>query len=166
MSTRILGTAAAVAVALGLTACADQPTRTTVTSYPSGAPVYSQPGYVAPAPYVEYGRVSNIEVLTTEHRAQHSTGGLLIGAVIGGLVGNAIGGKGFSGDVATVGGAVAGGAIGNEVGRNNAPRAVSQQFRVSIQVDNGAVRYYQVDTPQNLRVGDRVRVEGGQIYRI
>ncbi len=39
-------------------------------------------------------------------------------------------------------------------------------YRLSIQVDNGAVRLYDVTTPGDLRVGDRVQVRNGEISRM
>ena len=38
-------------------------------------------------------------------------------------------------------------------------------YRVSIQTDQGVMRVYDVPTTGGLRVGDRVRVENGLIYR-
>jgi outer membrane lipoprotein SlyB len=156
----------AIVLAGGLAACAEPMTRTTVSSYP--APTYSSPApvYSAPPPaYVEYGRVANIEVLRTETKPQSSPGGMIIGAIAGGLLGNTIG-KGGGRDVATIGGAIAGGAVGNQVGRSSAQGSVSDAYRVSIQTDNGSFRSYDIDTASNLRIGDRVRIENGQIFRL
>jgi hypothetical protein len=44
-------------------------------------------------------------------------------------------------------------------------QTTSPVYRVSIQTDQGAMRVYDVPTTGNLRVGDRVRVENGVIYR-
>ena len=41
----------------------------------------------------------------------------------------------------------------------------SPLYRVRIQTDQGAMRVYDVPTAGGLRVGDRVRVENGVIYR-
>ncbi len=49
------------------------------------------------------------------HRPTNSQIGTGVGAVAGGLVGNAV----FGSTLGTVGGAAAGALIGNEVGRNN-----------------------------------------------
>jgi hypothetical protein len=38
-------------------------------------------------------------------------------------------------------------------------------YRVTVQTDQGAMRYYDVPATGELRVGDRVRVENGVIYR-
>ena len=46
-----------------------------------------------------------------------------------------------------------------------APR-VYESYRVSIQTDNGAYRAFDVPSPGDLRVGDRVRIDNGQISRI
>jgi hypothetical protein len=41
----------------------------------------------------------------------------------------------------------------------------SPTYRVSIRTDQGTMRAYDVPAPGDLRVGDRVRVENGVIYR-
>ena len=58
------------------------------------------------------------------------------------------------------GGAVAGNAI---EGRMN--QGYTQAYRISIQLDQGGMRAYDVSSPGDLRVGDRVRLVNGQISR-
>jgi len=55
-----------------------------------------------------------------EEQPGPNMGGVVAGALIGGILGHQIGG-GTGRDLATVGGAVAGGAIGSQVGRNGNP---------------------------------------------
>jgi hypothetical protein len=50
------------------------------------------------------------------------------------------------------------------LGKPSTPTA-SPVYRVNIQTDQGAMRVYDVPTPGALRVGDRVRIENGVIYR-
>ena len=89
--------------------------------------------------------------------------GAVIGAVAGAVLGNQVG-KGGGRDAATVLGGVAGAAVGSQVGRTTTP-ATGSVYRVSIQTDQGVTRTYDVPGTGDLRIGDRVRVENGVIYR-
>ena len=151
--------------------------------YPSQPPVYQQPVYQQPAypqtsypsggyqnpQGTEYGRVSNIEVLQPQNRSSHTSGaGAVLGAVVGGVLGNQVGGG--SGRVAaTAVGAVGGALLGNTVeGRNNPQQGgnYAQGYRITIQLDQGGLRAYDVSSPGDLRLGDRVRTYNGQISRL
>ena len=126
---------------------------------PAPYPVYDQGGA-----YAEFGRVSNIEVLQAEQARAPSGAGAIIGGVLGAVVGNQIGsggGRALATGIGVVGGAVAGNQIeGNQRGR------VVQTYRISVQVDNGSSRAFDVPAPGDLRIGDRVRIQGGQLQRI
>ncbi|MNT96064.1 hypothetical protein D3C72_2380650 [compost metagenome] len=61
-----------------------------------------------------------------------------------------------------LGGAVAGNAI---EGRNNSG-SYAEGYRLSVQLDHGGYRVYDVSTPGDLRIGDRVRLYNGQISRL
>lgn len=134
-------------------------------------PQYSG-GYQTPAPAypsnpqgTEYGRVSNIEVLQGRDQGQTSGGGAILGAVVGGILGNQVGkgsGRAAATAVGVLGGAVAGNAI---EGRNNSGES-AQGYRLSVQLDHGGYRVYDVSTPGDLRIGDRVRLYNGQISRL
>ncbi|MDP3309706.1 MAG: hypothetical protein Q8S56_01950, partial [Polaromonas sp.] len=63
-----------------------------------------------------------------------------------------------------VGGAVAGNAI--EANRNAANAPVNQTYRVSVQMDNGTMRAYEVPSYGDLRIGDRVRIQNNQLFRM
>ena len=147
--------------------------------YPSQPPMYQQPVYQQPAypqtsypggayqnpQGTEYGRVSNIEVLQSQNRGQTSGAGALLGAVVGGLLGNQIGG-GSGRAAATAAGAVGGALLGNTAEGHTAPQTgYGQGYRITIQLDQGGLRAYDVSTPGDLRVGDRVRTYNGQISR-
>ena len=97
-----------------------------------------------------------------------NAGGTVAGAVIGGLLGNQVGGG--SGRVAaTAVGAVGGALLGNTVeGRNNPQQGgnYAQGYRITIQLDQGGLRAYDVSSPGDLRLGDRVRTYNGQISRL
>ncbi|OUM01045.1 glycine zipper 2TM domain-containing protein [Variovorax sp. JS1663] len=158
--TRPFAIGASVLALAALNACvAPQPVYQT-SRYPY------QPTYpVSQSAYVEYGHVANIEVIRSQTSgAGTSGGGAVAGGVIGGVVGNQIG-HGSGRAAATALGVIGGALLGNSVEANaNAPR-VYESYRVSIQTDNGAYRSFDVPSPGDLRIGDRVRIDGGQISR-
>lgn len=168
--TRPLSVAAAVvAASLLATACvAPAP-----YYYPAYHPGYAQPypaagaypAQVAPTGYVEYGQVANIEVVQGRTAGYGPTGGgAIAGGLIGGVVGNQIGhgsGRAAATALGLIGGALAGNAI---EAQTNAPR-VYQSYRISVQTDHGVWRVFDVPHPGDLRIGDRVRIENGQISR-
>ncbi|MGK6307047.1 glycine zipper 2TM domain-containing protein [Variovorax sp. DT-64] len=159
--TRLLSVTASVLALAALTACvAPQPIYET-SRYPY------QPTYpAAPSAYVEYGRVANIEVIRSQTSgAGTSGGGAVAGGVLGGVVGNQFG-HGSGRAAATALGVIGGALLGNSVEANaNAPR-VYESYRISIQTEHGAYRSFDVPSPGDLRIGDRVRIEGGQISRV
>ena len=121
------------------------------------------PGQNQQGNYVEYGRVNNIEVFQTQQRAQGSGLGAILGGVAGAVVGHQIGG-GTGRDVATVAGALGGAVAGNAIEKNRNP-GVAQSYRVTVQMDNGGARAYDIPSTGELRIGDRVRVQNGQLFR-
>jgi len=160
-------TLGACALALAtLTACvAPGPVYQTRYPYqPPQAAAYPYPA--APSQYTEFGHVANIEVLRTQSGGYGTSGGgAVAGGVIGGVVGNQFG-HGGGRAAATALGIVGGALLGNAVeANNNAPR-VQESYRVSIQTDNGGYRAFDVPNPGDLRIGDRVRIDNGQISRM
>lgn len=157
---RLAALTGSMALAGALVACAEQPRYPEYQSQPS-------PGYSTyPAGDqrgVEYGVVSNIEGIHARNRS--SGAGAVIGAVVGGVLGNQIGG-GSGRAAATVIGAVGGGVAGNAIeGRTNNNGEV-EGYRITIRLDQGGQRVYDVGSPGDLRAGDRVRLNGGQISRM
>jgi outer membrane lipoprotein SlyB len=142
---------AAVGALALVTACSSTPT------YRESS-VYDSPTANAPV-YGEYGQVTGIEVIPAASRP--SGAGAILGAVIGGVIGNQFGsgtGRAAMTGAGIVGGAVAGNAIENRNKRDD------EVYRVWIRLDNGATRsldFYRID---DLRVGDRVRYDGSQLY--
>jgi outer membrane lipoprotein SlyB len=149
---------------------AQYPGQYPATTAPAG--VYPQGGYPAagyPAQnqqraYTEFGRVSNVEVLRTPEQGRSSGLGAVLGGVAGAVVGRQIGG-GSGRDAATVVGVLGGAVAGNAIEKNR-NTTVHETYRVSIQLDNGSSRAYDVPSYGELRVGDRVRIENGQISRL
>ena len=103
------------------------------------------------------GRIQNIESITG-HR--NTTGGMVAGAVVGGLLGNQVGG-GDGKKLATVAG-VAGGAY---AGKKIAENSDRQKYRVTVRMDNGYVKTVTQNSVKNLRVGTYVRVRNGKAVR-
>lgn len=151
-----------------LAACADYPTygyntapvytaTTTTTTYPVGQ---------YPVAGIEYGRISSIEYMPVGTHA--SAGPNILGAVVGGLAGAALGstiGGGAGRTAATVLGGVAGAAIGNQIQRNREGYTTTAGYRITMQSDAGVIRTFEVPATGDLHVGDRVRVDNGVIYR-
>jgi len=153
--------AAAVATAM-LAACSSYPMGPTYSSYPATT---SYPVASYPAAGTEYGRIVNIEYLPVGSTAPHSG---VIGAVVGGLAGAALGsaiGAGAGRTAATVLGGVAGATVGNQIGRNHEGATTQAGYRITMQTEGGAIRTFEVPATGDLRVGDRVRVDNGVIYR-
>ena len=108
------------------------------------------------------GHVESVQAL---EQAAPATGlGAVAGGVLGGVLGNQVGkgsGRAAATAVGVLGGAVAGNAI---EGRNN--QEYVQGYRLSVQLDQGGYRVYDVSSPGDLRIGDRVRLYNGQISRM
>ena len=138
----------ALALAL-LSACASRPQATN-----ANAPVYSPARSSTPSA-ASYGVVRSIEGVSVA--GEQANGG---GAVVGRQFADSNSGK----NVGTVAGAVGGALIGNEVEKN--ARREQQGVRVNVQLDQGGVRSFDYKSIGDLRVGDRVRIEGNQLVRI
>ena len=155
MSTRRISTlATAATLAVLMTGCVVAPPRERV--------VYATQPMQRPVPvYAEYGRVENIGYIQVAQRP--SGAGAVLGAVIGGVVGNRFGsgsGRALATGVGAVGGAIAGNAI---EGRNLRDGEI---YRVQVRFDNGSVRDFDFQRVDDLRTGDRVKFEGGQLHRL
>lgn len=164
-TSRFFTVTSAVVLVAGLAACAAPMSQQPVSTYPAQTQTY--PNQAPQGNYVEYGRVNNVEVIRTQEQARTGGLGAVLGGVAGAVVGRQIGG-GSGRDIATVAGAVGGAVAGNAIERNrnaaNAP--VNQSYRVSVQMDNGTMRAYDVPSYGELRIGDRVKVENNQLFRI
>ena len=107
------------------------------------------------------GVVDRIEVVRKGD--SNNIAGTVIGGIAGGLIGHQIGG-GSGQTAATIVGSVGGAVAGREVQQRT--RGAGETFRVTVRYDNGAVETIKQDDIRDLRTGDRVRIEGGRIYRI
>lgn len=59
-------------------------------------------------------------------------------------------------------GAVGGAVIGNNLQKRNE----SDVYRVSVRLDNGRTGQFDYQSIDDLRIGDRVQVQGGQLRRV
>lgn len=131
-------------------------------------PYYGEPRYVessrtvypAASRYSDEGRVVAIDAVRTEGRT--SGAGAVIGGIAGGVLGHQIG-SGRGNTAATVAGAAGGALAGNEIEkRRNSDEGA---YRVTVQLRDGREATFMQDSLNGLRVGDRVRVDGGRLYR-
>jgi len=161
--TRSLAAVGAVLALASLAGCyTPVPVYSSTYPYQPAAPVYRS----APAAHVEYGRIANIEVVQSQTAGvAPSGGGALVGALVGGVIGNQFG-HGSGRAAATALGVVGGAIGGNAIEANNGAPRVYQSYRLSVQTENGGYRAFDVSSPGDLRIGDRVQIYNGQISRI
>ncbi|RDV00358.1 glycine zipper 2TM domain-containing protein [Trinickia dinghuensis] len=124
---------------------------------PAPAPTYAQPqgGYGE-----QYGTIAGIRPIGGA-TSPSGVAGTLVGALVGGVIGNQFG-RGHGRDAATVVGAVGGAVAGNQIGQSMGQPA---GYRVDIQLSDGTMRSLDMQSPGDLRPGDRVRIDGNQISR-
>jgi outer membrane lipoprotein SlyB len=97
---------------------------------------------------------------TYERKAESGSGlGVAGGAVVGGLLGNQVGG-GRGRTLATVAGAVGGGYAGNEIEKNARAKTYTD---VRVRMSNGAVRTFTEQGATNHYKGEKVRVVNGHL---
>ena len=151
-ATRTLAAAAVAAAAL-LSGCASSP------SYNNG---YGSNGGYNNTASMNYGVIESIQVTQAESRT--SGGGAVVGALVGALAGNQVG-SGSGRTAAAVAGGVAGAAIGNNVERNRNAGNGQEMYQVNVRMENGEYRTVVQDSVYDLRVGNRVRLVDGRVYR-
>lgn len=87
-------------------------------------------------------------------------GGTVLGAVIGGALGNQVG-KGDGRTAATIAGAVIGGAVGHDVEKDG--RRTQRGLMISVRMRDGGVQRFMQSDSYGLRQGDRVVIVNGQV---
>ena len=153
-----LGQAAVISTAIALVGCTNVPlygdsnagNRPVSTSYPSSQNNYAQ-----------WGQVTHVEMVRGEGAS--GTLGTIAGGVVGGLAGNQVGG-GTGRTVATVAGAVGGALIGRVI-EQNTRQPGEDHYRVTVRLEDNTVRTFDYREPPDVREGERVRVDGNQLYR-
>ena len=148
----ILSAACTLALAAG---CSSVPDR---SAQPAGPSVGSSPSSYES---VQYGTVRNIQQMETGRRT--TGGGAILGAVVGGALGNQVG-SGTGRAAATAAGALGGAVVGNKIEEaRNEP--TQTYYPIDVRLDNGDFRSFDYYDLNGLRVGDRVRVDNGQLQR-
>jgi outer membrane lipoprotein SlyB len=110
----------------------------------------------APVCY-ECGR---IESVTTVQSQSAPTGvGMVAGGVIGGLLGNQVGG-GNGKKLMTVAGAVGGGYAGHEIEKS---RSTHTTYQVRVRMEDGTLRTFPFNNAPQWNTGDRIRVVDGYL---
>jgi outer membrane lipoprotein SlyB len=106
-----------------------------------------------------YGTIDSIQIMQAK---QSSGAGAVAGGLVGALLGNQVG-SGGGRTAATVAGAVGGAVVGNNVENNR--NQGHEQYQISVRMDNGDTRIVNQDSVYDLRVGNRVRLVDGRLYR-
>ena len=123
-------------------------------------PAPAQQRDTQPALCASCGRVTNVH--TETRRGEASGVGAVGGAVVGGLLGNMVGG-GNGKKLATVAGAVGGGYAGNEIEKNQKSYTV---WVVQVEQADGRARRFERRADPGLRVGDEVRLTENGFTRV
>jgi len=112
-----------------------------------------------------YGVVDGIESVAGGNGGIAGSGigaGTIIGGVVGGVLGHQVGG-GTGKDIATVAGVVGGAVVGHEVDKRYQQQ--SDSYNIHVRFNNGGNQTINVKSLNGLSIGDRVRVDNGQINR-
>ena len=167
--------AAALVIAAAVTGCANPGYYQQGQAYPSQQGYPSQqsyPGYPQSQSYPppassynqqtsSYGVVDSIQAVAGSRNTSPGLG-TVAGVVVGGLLGNQVGGGGGRA-LATVAGAVGGGLVGNNLESNN--RGAETLFQVGVRLDNGSYATVTQDNVSDIGIGNRVRIDNGRAYR-
>ena len=110
---------------------------------------------------IEEGKVEAIEMYRVQESKPVNTG-TIVGGIAGGLLGHQIG-SGRGNTAATIAGTVGGAVVGNEIEKK---QTQTTRYRIVVRLESGSTLVLEETTDGNLRVGDRVRVQGNRISRI
>lgn len=128
---------------------------------PANRPSYRSSPQAAPppAPTICYtcGNVESVQAI--RQQAQPSGVGMVAGAVLGGILGNQVGG-GSGRKIATVAGAVGGGYAGNEVEKRTRG---TTSYQVRVRMEDGKLRTFNYAQQPGWSVGEPVRVVNGKL---
>jgi len=111
-----------------------------------------------------YGVIDAIEVTRGSIDGIGGSGigaGAVIGGVVGGVLGHQIGG-GTGQDIATVAGVVGGAVAGHEIEKSQKQQ---DAYRIRVRLENGGYQTVTQQSINDLRVGDRVRIENDRVSR-
>ena len=105
-----------------------------------------------PADCANCGVVTHIEKVSD---GKSGTGGAIIGAVAGGLLGNQVGG-GKGKTAATVAGVAGGAYAGKKIAEGN------KEYKISIRMRDGEIKYAHQEMLSSIKVGSMVRLKDGK----
>lgn len=106
------------------------------------------------------GRVESVHPVQSQ--ASPSGVGVVGGAVVGGLLGNQVGG-GTGRGLATAAGVVGGAVVGNQVEQRSHQGGTA--YQIGVRLDNGGYQTYTQESVGDLNIGNRVRIDNGRVYR-
>lgn len=109
--------------------------------------------------YTGYGVVQSIDLV---RQGSSGIGGAIVGGVVGGIIGHQVGG-GQGNTAATVLGAAGGAYAGHEIEKRNQPQADAYKF--TIRMRDGSYQTVTQTSIEDIRVGDRVRIDNGVARR-
>jgi outer membrane lipoprotein SlyB len=107
------------------------------------------------------GKIEAIEMYRVADNKPVNTG-TVVGGIAGGLIGHQIG-SGHGKTAATVAGTIGGAVVGNQIEKK---QAQATRYRIIIRLDSGSKLIVEDTQDDNLRVGDRVRVDGTHVSRL
>jgi outer membrane lipoprotein SlyB len=110
--------------------------------------------------YTGYGVVQSIDLV--RQGGSTGIGGAIVGGVVGGILGHQVGG-GQGNTAATVLGAAGGAYAGNQIEKRNQPQADAYKF--TIRLRDGSYQTVTQTSIEDIRVGDRVRIDNGVARR-
>ena len=110
---------------------------------------------------VDDGTVTAIEIYRASDN-QPINAGTVLGGIAGGVIGHQIG-SGRGNTAATIVGTIGGAVVGNEIEKK---QRQATRYRITVRLDSGSSLIVEDPRDLNLRVGDRVRIADGHIYRI
>jgi outer membrane lipoprotein SlyB len=131
------------------------------TAQYQAAAQYQEPPAPATAPARQIcrncGKVESVRIV--QHQSKPSGVGVVAGAILGGVLGNQVGG-GNGRSLATVAGAVGGGYAGNEIEKRS---NTTSSYQVQVRMENGRIRHFSYSSQPGWHAGDRVRVVNGRL---
>ena len=156
---------AAAGLGLAGTGCAVDPYAYDPPSGPASYPASSSYPASPHQDVARYGYVESIETITPQRDGGGPGVGAIGGAIAGGLLGHQVG-SGSGNTAATIGGAVVGGVIGHQVEQRVRDRqaAAGVEYHIRVRLDDGTYQTFRKETHDGIRVGDRVRVEQGNVF--
>lgn len=119
------------------------------------------------SPYNGFGQVVNVQMVQANRGGTSQVSkGALIGGLAGGVIGNRIGDKKEEQAIGTIAGAAIGALVGHVIEQQAYGRYYGKPiYRVTARGNDGVLRSYDYPQNPNVRVGERVQIQGTKLYR-